>query len=144
MDFPLASTLRFLAALILVYLSYDAACQWFVNYAKRIQLYWPKDLKPPPTQSFVPVIPKMHEEGHKKTKNHEQFSLNLCPGVGYSDGEGPERIWSAHNALGNATKTMGPGSRHDVLDDHFGFWNYGKYVAMGKFFRSLHLRLLYS
>ncbi|KDR67155.1 hypothetical protein GALMADRAFT_80104 [Galerina marginata CBS 339.88] len=27
---------------------------------------------------------------------------------------------------------MGPGSRHDLLDDHFGFWNYEKYIGMGK------------
>ncbi|SJL06736.1 uncharacterized protein ARMOST_10078 [Armillaria ostoyae] len=26
---------------------------------------------------------------------------------------------------------MGPGSQHDVLDDHFGFWNWLKYIAMG-------------
>ncbi|PPR05757.1 hypothetical protein CVT26_008661 [Gymnopilus dilepis] len=132
MDFGLASTLRFLTALLFIVLSYDAACIWFVNFAKRVRNYWLDNLKPPPHQSFSPAIPKLHEEGHKKTKNHEQFSFNLHPGVGHTDGEGPERIWSAHNALGNATKTMGPGSRHNVLDDHFGYWNYGKYVAMGK------------
>ncbi|KAG6829299.1 hypothetical protein H0H93_014534, partial [Arthromyces matolae] len=26
---------------------------------------------------------------------------------------------------------MGPGSRHDVLDDHFGHWNWLKYYSMG-------------
>ena len=34
--------------------------------------------------------------------------------------------------LGNSTKTQGPGSRQDVLDDHFGFWNWQKYVGLGK------------
>ena len=67
-------------------------------------------------------------------KGHEQFSFNLCEGVGHTDGECPERIWAPHNPLGNSTKTMGPGSRHDVLDDHFSFWNYEKYIGMGTFF----------
>ena len=26
---------------------------------------------------------------------------------------------------------MGPGSRQDVLDDHFSFWNHEKYINMG-------------
>ena len=46
--------------------------------------------------------------------------------------ETPERVWAGHNGLGNATKTQGPGGRHDVLDDHFGFWNWLKYIGMGK------------
>jgi len=46
--------------------------------------------------------------------------------------ETPERVWAGHNALGNSTKAQGPGGRHDVLDDHFGFWNWLKYVGMGK------------
>ena len=28
-------------------------------------------------------------------------------------------------------KTQGPGSRQDVLDDHFGFWNWLKYIGLG-------------
>ena len=28
-------------------------------------------------------------------------------------------------------KTQGPGSHHDVLDDHFGFWNWQKYIGLG-------------
>ncbi|PPQ82214.1 hypothetical protein CVT26_009204 [Gymnopilus dilepis] len=132
MDFSVASALRFVCAVLLVILSYDIACQWFVNFASRVANFWPNELKPPASMSFVPLIPKLHEAGHKKPKNHEQFSFNFCKGAGQTDGEGPERIWSAHNALGNATKTMGPGTRHDVLDDQFSFWNYEKYKGMGR------------
>ena len=28
-------------------------------------------------------------------------------------------------------RSQGPGSRHDVLDDHFGFWNWLKYIGLG-------------
>ena len=131
MDFACGSALRFIYALLII-LSYDIACQWIVNLANRIRDYWPEEIKPRPTVSLVPLIPKLHEKGHKQSKGHEQFSYNLCRGVGHTDGECPERIWSAHNALGNAMKSMGPGSRHDVLDDHFGHWNYEKYISMGK------------
>ncbi|PPQ82081.1 hypothetical protein CVT26_003681 [Gymnopilus dilepis] len=131
MDYACASVLRFVCVLLII-LSYDIACHWFVNLANRICDHWPQELKPRPGVSLVPLIPKLHEKGHTQTKGHEQFSCNLRKGVGHTDGECPERIWSAHNALGNATKTMGPGSRHDVLDDHFGFWNYEKYISMGK------------
>ncbi|KAG5635682.1 hypothetical protein H0H81_010420 [Sphagnurus paluster] len=40
--------------------------------------------------------------------------------VGRTDGEAPKRGWAAVNAVTSSTKEMGPGSRHDTLDDHFG------------------------
>ncbi|KDR70916.1 hypothetical protein GALMADRAFT_75522, partial [Galerina marginata CBS 339.88] len=137
-DYSMASTLRFYFAALFLVVSYDIVCRWFINFARRVKDHWPESLKPSPQTRFFPVIPKLHYKSHKKTKNHEQFSFNLCPGVGLSDGEGPERIWSAHNPLGNSTKTMGPGSRHDVLDDHFGFWNYEKYTGMGRVFLTIY------
>jgi hypothetical protein len=92
--------------------------------------HWPREIRIPATTQLVPAIPKLHEPMHGKA-NHEVYSLNFIRGVGLSDMETPERIWSAHNPLGNATKTQGPGSRQDVLDDHFGFWNWCKYISLG-------------
>ena len=80
---------------------------------------------------LIPAIPKLHKPMHMQA-NHEVFSLNFILGVGKSDLETPERVWSAHNGLGNSTETQGPGGHHDVLDDHFGFWNWLKYVGLGK------------
>ncbi|PPR05742.1 hypothetical protein CVT26_008495 [Gymnopilus dilepis] len=131
MDYACGSAMRFIYVLLII-LIYDIACQWFVNLANRIQNHWPEEIKPRAGVTLVPVIPKLHEKGHTQSKKHEQFSCNLCRGIGHTDGECPERIWSAHNAVGSATKTMGPGSRHDVLDDHFGYWNYEKYISIGK------------
>lgn len=132
MDYSFGSVLRFVAALTII-ASYDIACQWFINLGSRIFNFWPEEIKPSSSVNLIPLIPKLHEASHKKTNAHEQYSYNLCPGVGYTDGECPERIWAGHNAIANSTKTMGPGSRHDILDDHFGFWNYEKYISMGKF-----------
>lgn len=128
MDYIVGSSLQ-LSTLLFVILSYDITCQWFTNLSERMKT-WPDSIKIPSQTKTRPLIPKLHEPGHKKI-NHEKFSFNFAHGVGQTDGECPERIWAHHNVLGNATKTQGPGSRQDVLDDHFGFWNWQKYAGMG-------------
>ena len=135
MDFIVASVIQAFIiqtlALIIILLSYDIACQWFVNLFVRMEAHWPPNLRIPASTKLIPAIPKLHEPMHGR-KNHEGYSLNFIPGVGKSDMETPERVWAGHNGLGNSTKTQGPGGRHDVLDDHFSFWNWLKYVGLGK------------
>ncbi|KAF9522288.1 hypothetical protein CPB83DRAFT_777307, partial [Crepidotus variabilis] len=114
----------------IILISYDIACQWFVNLASRMADHWPEQLCRSTPTKFIPAIPKLHEPMHKK-KKHQVFSLNFIKGVGDSDFECPEHFWAGHNGLGNATKSQGPGSRHDVLDDHFQFWNWLKYILLG-------------
>ena len=131
MDYTFASALRLYAGLALILISYDIACQWFINLYKRMEGYWPTELHIPTATKLIPAIPKLHEPMHDAA-NHQMYSLNYIPGVGQSDLECPERFWSRHNAVGNATKSQGPGSRHDVLDDHFSFWNWQKYIGLGR------------
>ncbi|SJK99852.1 uncharacterized protein ARMOST_03163 [Armillaria ostoyae] len=130
MDFIFASTLQNFVMLLLGVISYDIACQWFVNLYKCMN-GWPSNLRINRPLKLRPVISKFHEPTHKVKKHHE-FSYNLVKGLGNCDCEGPERIWGGHNNLGNSMKTMGPGSCHNMLDDHFGFWNWQKYIRMGK------------
>ncbi|KAJ3487311.1 hypothetical protein NLJ89_g11723 [Agrocybe chaxingu] len=132
MDFVFASSLREFLGLSLILISYDIACQWFINLSKRMKEHWPSDLRLPPTIKLIPAIPKLHEPMHETT-NHQVYSLNFIPGVGKSDLETPERVWSAHNAIGNWSKVQGPGSRSDSVDDHLAFWNWLKYVSHGDF-----------
>ncbi|KIJ63697.1 hypothetical protein HYDPIDRAFT_91762 [Hydnomerulius pinastri MD-312] len=80
--------------------------------------------------------PKLHACVHEE-RGHEQYSLYYTVGIGTTDGESAERIWVPHNALGNSTKTQGPRSCHDVLDDHWGFWNWLKYHQMDVYFHLL-------
>lgn len=130
MDYLFASAIQ-TYALPVILISYDIACQWFKNLDRRMAEHWPSNLHVPPTTKLIPAIPKLHEPMHEAV-NHQVYSLNYIPGVGQSDLECPERVWSAHNAIGNATKSQGPGSRQDVLDDHFSFWNWQKYVGLGR------------
>ncbi|PPQ77173.1 hypothetical protein CVT26_008093 [Gymnopilus dilepis] len=130
MDFIFGSVLQYVMVL-LVLISYDVACQWFTNLLARIEGHWPESIKPRSTITLIPAIPKLHEPMHQQ-QNHQVYSLNFIKGVGLSDCECPERVWAPHNALSNSTKTQGPGSRHDVLDDHFHFWNWLKYIGLGR------------
>ena len=59
------------------------------------------------------------------------------------DGKGIEKSWAKMNHVANSTKEMGPGSRHDTLDDHPGHHIFKKYVALGTFFETsaTHLTL---
>ena len=129
MDYIFASAIKS-TNLLLVAVSYDIACQWFTNIFSRM-LAWPKELQMRPGLNLRPLIPKFHEPAHLD-KLHEQYSFNLAKGVGLSDGECPERVWGSHNALAGSTRTMGPGTREDIIDDHFSHWNWMKYSSMGK------------
>ncbi|KAK7028198.1 hypothetical protein VNI00_014888 [Paramarasmius palmivorus] len=82
--------------------------------------------------TVFPAIGKLHEPSHQQDRTHKQFSLNFVKGAGFCDGEGMERIWGVHNPLSNSTKTMGPGARQDSLEASFDFWNFLKYIGMGK------------
>lgn len=132
MDFIFGSILKTIAVCWIL-VSYDIVCQWFSNLLRRISNNWPEEIKPSTDSDhhLEPAIPKLHEQMHQEL-GHQKYSFKYIAGVGLTDGECPERIWAPHNILGNATKTQGPGSRQDTLDDHFGHWNWRKYVSTGR------------
>ncbi|TFK57878.1 hypothetical protein BDN72DRAFT_732579, partial [Pluteus cervinus] len=74
---------------------------------------------------FTYLVPKFHLPAHVG-KCQTQYSFNLHPHVGRTDGEAPERGWSHINPIAMSTSEMGPGSRRDTLNDHFGDWNWKK------------------
>ncbi|KAJ7070422.1 hypothetical protein B0H15DRAFT_807086 [Mycena belliarum] len=76
------------------------------------------------------VIPKLHIYGHKMLCQL-YFSLNYTPGAAHTDGEGIERPWANIGPVATSTREMGPGSRHDTLDDHWSHWNWQKLVRLG-------------
>lgn len=132
MDFIFFSTIIPLLLLNVV-ISYDIACQWKINLLDRMTKL-PENMHIPvavATTSFMFGIPKFHASAHDDGCSIPH-SLNLMPGVGRTDGEGVERNWSEMNRVANSTKEMGPGARHDTLDDHFGHHNWRKFVGLGK------------
>ncbi|KAG2108890.1 uncharacterized protein F5147DRAFT_745615 [Suillus discolor] len=131
MDFNFFSAIIPLLLLNVV-ISYNVACQWKINLLNRMNRL-PQNMHIPvvfATTAFMFGIPKFHASAHDDccTIPH---SLNLMPGVGQTDGEGIERNWAEINRVANSTKEMGPGARHDTLDDHFGHHNWHKFVGLG-------------
>ncbi|KAK0433673.1 hypothetical protein EV421DRAFT_1892883 [Armillaria borealis] len=126
-----AAAIHQFSDLLWVVISYDITCQWIKTIFTQMTLHWPSKLQFNPDIRITPLVPKFHKPGHK-AEEHEQFSFNLTEGVGLSDGECPKRIWAGHNALGNSTKTVGPGTQQDLIDNHLGFWNWVKYCYMGE------------
>lgn len=131
MDYIFGSALSHHNKIPLCIVGYDIACQWFAHINERSENFWPDNLKLKDDTELVPAIGKFHEPAHE-ADNHEQFSCNLVPHIGNTDCEGCERNWSMLNPLGNSTKTMGPGTRGDTLEAHFGFHNWQKYISTGE------------
>jgi len=75
-----------------------------VNYAKKQIMF---------------MMPKFYLNAHK-TSCQISYSLNLLPGVGWTDSEGVECGWANINLAASSTKQMDPGSQQDTLDNHFG------------------------
>ncbi|KAF9555789.1 hypothetical protein CPC08DRAFT_779954 [Agrocybe pediades] len=125
------------AGLERIVLSYDIACQWSINLLSRCAIYPPNVLSTAACSSepinMVYVVPKFHLPAHV-LKCQTAFSFNFTPRVGRTDGEAPERGWPASNNLSGSTKEMGPGSRSDTLDDHFGHHSWRKVVTMAETF----------
>lgn len=122
MDYFFLSSIRQNCPADLV-VSYDIACQWSKNLDKRIKLYGASDVHQKLSTTFA--VPKAHLPVHQDSCK-VQYSFNFLPRVGRTDGEAPERGWAATNAIASSTKEMGPGSRRDTLDDHFGDYNWRK------------------
>ncbi|KAG1846735.1 hypothetical protein F4604DRAFT_1884128 [Suillus subluteus] len=90
----------------------------------------PPNLQLEHTNKFVRFfVPKFHLPAHI-LKCQSMFSFNFSKNVGCTDGEAPEQGWSNINPVVSSMKEMGPGSRRDTLDDHFGDWNWKKLVGL--------------
>lgn len=113
--------------------SYDIACQWSVKIWERMVQYSRRLHFDQNGRKVVFLVPKFHLPAHIE-KCQTSFSFNLTPKVGRTDGEAPERGWADINRVATSTREMGPGSRRDTLDDHFGDWNWKKIVSFGKFY----------
>ena len=134
-DYVLVKTL-FATALLCLVISYDIACQWHKKLGERMKIFPPEEGLSHSIQHIRYLVPKFHLPAHVKACNLA-FSFNLTRGVGRTDGEAPERGWANINPAAQSTKEMGPGSRRDTLDDHFGDFNWKKIIKMG--IHSIHM-----
>ncbi|KAJ7852858.1 hypothetical protein B0H13DRAFT_1904401 [Mycena leptocephala] len=134
MDYVLGSLMRHHDPLLRKIISYDIVCQWWKLLMERL-----REL-PPLVRCFIIlpmiafVIPKLHIHGHTGLCGI-LYSLNLIPGSGQTDGEGIERPWANIGGIASSTRIMGPGARHDAVDDHWGHWNWQKKISLAESLR---------
>jgi hypothetical protein len=113
-------------------ISYDIACQWSINLKERMFAFDHQFFLFNGVTQVKFFVPKFHLPAHISVCR-SNYSFNYGKGVGRTEGEAPERGWSDTNALAPSTREMGPGSRRDTLDYHFGDHNWQKVIGMGKY-----------
>ncbi|KAJ3531990.1 hypothetical protein NMY22_g7930 [Coprinellus aureogranulatus] len=119
-----------LALLRTFLISYDIACQWSIHLMARIATI---NLQVPilhPDSETRFVVPKFHLPAHIPACQ-TKYAYMFTPGAGLGDGEAPERGWAVTNPLGPSVREMGPGTRRDTLDFHFGFYNWVHITELG-------------
>lgn len=111
-------------------ISYDIACQFSKNFAKRMADF-PVDFRIDVTEKeIIMVVPKFHLAGHGRPCQ-VIYSLNYTTGVGRTYGEGIEANWSETNTVSLASREMPAGARHEFLNDIFGAINWRKLTTLG-------------
>ncbi|KAJ7798239.1 hypothetical protein B0H14DRAFT_3492715 [Mycena olivaceomarginata] len=106
MDYMLYMSLA--ASLIYhLFISYNIACQWYKNLGTCQQIFDPDIQFKHGEKHIVFLVPKFHLPAHVEQCNIN-FSFNLTPFVGRTDGEAPERGWADTNWLANSTRVSGP------------------------------------
>jgi hypothetical protein len=133
MDYLFFSTMQHTRDIAVLNISYDIACQWSTNLWQRMHRY-PSTihLRHHDNKTITFLVPKFHLPAHIEICQIT-YSHNLLKGMGRTDGEAPERGWANINPVATSTREMGPGSRCDTLDDHFGDFNWKKVTNMGKY-----------
>jgi hypothetical protein len=118
-------------SLMLLTISYDIACQWQKTLAER-NAKLPKDIRLPlGSLSLQCALPVWHAASHNEECKNAN-SLSFKPGMGKSDGEGVERVWSVMNPAAHHTKDAGRGQRVDTVEDKMDSHNHLKNFGQGK------------
>ncbi|KAJ7023232.1 hypothetical protein C8F04DRAFT_1193688 [Mycena alexandri] len=130
MDYIVASAL-FGFSLMLLTISYNIACQWKKNLPERNDNL-PKKLRLPLKDITLQcALPVWHAGSHNEECEKDN-SLSYKVGVGKSDGEGVERVWSVLNPSANHMKDAGRGQRADSLEDKIDNHNFLKILDKRK------------
>ncbi|KAK0449347.1 hypothetical protein EV421DRAFT_1732619 [Armillaria borealis] len=111
-------------------LSYDVGCQYKINLEERHKKL-PVSLQRDSRSPFMAVaLPIWHRDVHVMKCKTENL-LMYQDGVGKSDGEGIERMWSAFNPMAWQMKEMHPEVRHDAIEDRIDRHNFHKNIGLG-------------
>ncbi|KAJ7754410.1 hypothetical protein B0H14DRAFT_3096699 [Mycena olivaceomarginata] len=107
-DYIFASILRHHSPGLRKTISYDIVCQWWKHLMERLLLL-------PPLVRCAIVLGMMVFR--------------------QTDGEGIERPWANIGGIASSTRIMGPGARHDTIDDHWAYWKLAEADLIGRSFK---------
>lgn len=114
-------------------LSYDIACRFSSNFAKRMKDF-PLAFQIVVTDTeIIFLVPKFHLPAHGGSC-HVKYAFNYHTGVGRTYGEGIEANWSETNFFALMTREMPWAARHEAIDDFLGGMNWGKTLSFGTSF----------
>ncbi|KAJ7492940.1 hypothetical protein B0H11DRAFT_2228263 [Mycena galericulata] len=129
MDFILLSALAGFTLMLLT-ISYDIACQWKKSFPER-NAKMPKEIRLHLEHFTYQCALLVWHAGSHNEECQDDNSLSFKPGVGKSDGEGVERVWSVLNPASYQTKDAGRGQRVDVVEDKIDSHNFLKNIGQG-------------
>ncbi|KAI5822026.1 hypothetical protein K523DRAFT_257616, partial [Schizophyllum commune Tattone D] len=128
MDYVLLSVIAVTSCAALT-VSYDIGCQFMINFFSRMRKM-PRSLRRNENDLDIKFgLPVWHGGIHEEACR-TRHSLKYHDGVGRTDGEAIERVWSLLNPISWSTKYMGEGARHDWMEDKVDSINFGKLVSM--------------
>jgi hypothetical protein len=93
-------------------IEYDVACQWSINFTRRVQDSTTLHL--PPTLSWMSGVGKFHLGTHEQDC-FAKFSLNFIHGAGQQDGEILETLWAPLNKVASSIRAMSKASHQGML-----------------------------
>ncbi|KAJ7741465.1 hypothetical protein DFH07DRAFT_870169 [Mycena maculata] len=118
-------------SLLMLTISCDIACQWKTRLAER-NAKMPKEMRLQLDKfTYQCALPVWHAASHND-ECQENNSLSFKPGVGKTDGEGVEQVWSIMNPVAYHTKDAGCGQRADVVEDKIDSHNFQKNLGQGE------------
>lgn len=113
-----------------ILLIYDIACQWAVNFNKRVETN-PALSFSDLSERLTVAVGKFHLGAHIKSC-FWKYSLNFIVGAGHLDGEIMETVWAQLNKIANSTRSMSHAHRWEVLNDYMRDINLKKLLSMSE------------
>jgi hypothetical protein len=106
--------------------SYDSACQFEINAAKRFDEFFPDLVSLVRRTRWA--VPALHVQGHKDACMY-LYSSAYMDCTAHFHGETAEQPWIEANQVGAHVRQMNNGHRQDTLNDHNEDWNWKKTMS---------------
>ncbi|KAG2152785.1 hypothetical protein DEU56DRAFT_868810 [Suillus clintonianus] len=81
---------------------------------------------------FRLMVGAFHGHAHNRKCQLDWHPMYI-PGIGHTEGEGCEHVFSSSNELARSTRHATPFHRRQTIEEHFSFWDADKYAALSTF-----------